>query len=214
MWGNHDYNVRKIKRKNCAIRASNFEFTDELSLLGPDGRPYLFVHGHQIEFVKKKGYEMAGKILCYSGEETGQAMSDLYSKVKHFSKTYNPFYRRFLNGYLEYMKKEPEDRKKKLPYRSGLRKLFWEYYAGVKFLETEHENKLRAHAKDRFKLAKDEVLVFGHTHQAWKGCKVANTGCWYKEEHQPKDKDENPQTIRYFVIQDNGDWELRIWPFS
>jgi UDP-2,3-diacylglucosamine pyrophosphatase LpxH len=178
--GNHDFSLCCLKQ----YETLQFDVTDNLALES-GGKKFRFIHGHQIEFGDLLPfYEEICQMLCTSGDERGQILSDLWdfyerkikrgfiNRIKDFFSGKKPGVTRFgqldnwnqkkLNEKIDFILQSFEEREKSPLFRKEL------FEADL----------LVAQYDESINLQSDEILVYGHTHKPFVKKDKANTGCW------------------------------------
>jgi UDP-2,3-diacylglucosamine pyrophosphatase LpxH len=172
--GNHDFFMLRLYER----LAPKFPFADvSKSVSLQDGEvKFFFIHGYQLEVLANPfyksliSYESFSENLCLYGDDTGNAASKLWDAFQTSKSLLEGLVRLpvDVSGALKSMMKSPEER-----------------------LEGHHQAKSQidqlAASKSRMLYLgaeRDEVLVFGHTHDhdsAYDALnRVVNTGSWKK----------------------------------
>lgn len=192
--GNHDYCLCYLEDKPLS-----FTFSEELQLQSGD-KKFKFIHGHQIEFGDfLPFYEYICYILCGCGDEVGHVLSDSWSSYRKVKSRFSGkglkckglelgnLDKREFKEILEFISKYPEDRKMSPLYRK-------------EFLTA---SELVARYKRRLGQDKDEILVYGHTHEPLNEVDRVNSGGWVDVGGSCK-----PNS---YVTIDNGVVTLNYW---
>jgi predicted phosphodiesterase len=181
--GNHDYSVESLELD------VPFLYTKDL-VLRSGHRVFRFIHGYQIESHPLiHFYEGISSVLCTSGDGTGKILSDVWefyqkkiktiiSKDAVYALRLENLSREELDNIVESILEYPEEKQE---HRD--------------FTEEEISN---------YKIAagiKDEVLVYGHTHNPHVYLFEANPGSWVSGSR-------NPNT---FLTIDEGEVTMNYW---
>jgi UDP-2,3-diacylglucosamine pyrophosphatase LpxH len=182
--GNHDYS---LYNNDMGLP---FQFTKDL-VLQSGHRTFRFIHGYQIEtYPLIHFYEGISSVLCTSGDGTGQVLSDVWEfyqkKIKSIiskEAVYEPrlenLTREELDYIVESILKYPEE---KTMYGSFTQEEITDYEEATGI--------------------KNEVLVYGHTHNPHVFLHEANPGSWVSDSRIPNT----------FLTIDEGEVTMNYWP--
>jgi predicted phosphodiesterase len=191
--GNHDFYMLRLKEA-LATRFP-FDTVDRSIKLHEGGRKFFFIHGYQLEtlanpyYKSLTSYERFAEGLCLAGDDLGNAADKLCETIKTTKSVLDGLKRlpADVAGALSSMM-DPADKRLRGPHQAGaLIETLSRSPARSVYLGTE----------------RDEVLVFGHTHQPFNDSQnnVVNTGSWNKS---PND--------RYCYLEiDGGEIKPRIF---
>jgi UDP-2,3-diacylglucosamine pyrophosphatase LpxH len=172
--GNHDFFMLKLF-ETLFPRFPFANVTKQLTLQDGDAK-FFFIHGYQLEvlanpfYKSMSAYERFSENLCLAGDDTGNAASKLWDAIEASSSILEGLKRvpTNISGALKSMMEGPEKR-----------------LQGDHKAKTFIEEIAASSARSVYLgMKKEEVLVYGHTHDATSNYddanKVINTGSWNK----------------------------------
>jgi len=181
--GNHDYTLPQL---------TQLQFTFRKNLLLQSGqKKFRFIHGYQIEYASSlQFYEGLCTVLCTSGDETGQILSDAWNfyqlKIREI-----PFEEIINEPRLSNLSKEELGEIVELIMRYPEERPLY-----GKFTQQEIDE-----YRKRAGVGPDEFLVYGHTHNPCVKRNEANAGSWVSDSRRPNS---------YLTIED-GKVDLNYW---
>lgn len=206
--GNHDFTAEKdlggfvdfCGRESLQnLARGKLKFDVMFSIQSAD-LTFKFIHGYHTEYPAVLPiYESIAEELCQASDEAGKFRSDLWETITGA---------KLREKFREHLTKPPENRGSPSGLKE-LKRLLNGLWKNKRITKKDHKTGLvlidmvlRENAKfvEPVKLKDEEFLVMGHTHKPGIEMKerIANTGCWVKNDH------------RYLIIE-NGKPILKRW---
>jgi UDP-2,3-diacylglucosamine pyrophosphatase LpxH len=170
--GNHDFHM--LNMHNLLKDNYPFEVTKELRLV-ESGTKFFFIHGYQLEvlanpyYKSMSAYEAFSEGLCLAGDDTGNAADKLWATFQASASA------------LESLKRLPSD------IKGAIDSMLNQPVKRMKSVISEVDRIALSRARTLYLgMEKDEILVYGHTHEPYQDVKngTINTGSWRKSSCQ------------------------------